>query len=101
MSSWKDPLLRSIRAWLLVAIRSDSVPPMGRQARGASNGRMGRLWHTLLLYRYHPAFEFVPLESIIRERQKDYYAVLGNCGSIYSDLGLNFKVGPTGNRKAA
>jgi len=43
------------------------------------NGRMGRLWHTLLLYRYHPAFEFVPLESIIRERQKDYYAVLGNC----------------------
>ena len=46
------------------------------------NGRMGRLWHTLMLYTYHPAFEFVPLESIIRERQKDYYAVLGNCDQI-------------------
>ncbi|MEM9282427.1 MAG: Fic family protein [Verrucomicrobiota bacterium] len=43
------------------------------------NGRIGRLWHTLLLYRYHPAFEFVPLEPFIRERQKEYYAVLGAC----------------------
>lgn len=43
------------------------------------NGRIGRLWHTLLLYRYHPAFEFVPLESLIRERQNDYYSVLGEC----------------------
>ena len=43
------------------------------------NGRIGRLWHTLLLYRYHPVFEFVPVESLIRERQTDYYAVLGAC----------------------
>ena len=43
------------------------------------NGRIGRLWHTLMLYRYHPAFEFVPIESLIREKQSDYYAVLGAC----------------------
>jgi len=43
------------------------------------NGRMGRLWHTLLLHHYHPAFEFVPVESVIRERQSEYYDVLGAC----------------------
>ena len=43
------------------------------------NGRIGRLWHILMLYRYHPAFEFVPLESLIREHQSDYYSVLGSC----------------------
>lgn len=40
------------------------------------NGRMGRFWHTLLLYRYHPAFEFIPIESLIREHQQEYYAAL-------------------------
>jgi Fic family protein len=40
------------------------------------NGRMGRFWHTLLLYHYHPAFEFIPIESLIREHQREYYAAL-------------------------
>ena len=40
------------------------------------NGRMGRLWHTLILARSHEAFAGVPLESIIRQRQKEYYASL-------------------------
>lgn len=40
------------------------------------NGRMGRFWHTLLLYHYHPAFEFIPIESLIREHQGEYYAAL-------------------------
>lgn len=47
------------------------------------NGRIGRLWHTLMLYHYHPVFEFVPLESSIREQQQQqqqqYYAVLAAC----------------------
>jgi len=37
------------------------------------NGRMGRLWQTLLLLRYHPVFEFLPVEEYIKEHQKDYY----------------------------
>ncbi len=41
------------------------------------NGRMGRFWHSLLLYKYHPVFEFIPVESLIRDHQKDYYLVLG------------------------
>lgn len=40
------------------------------------NGRIGRFWHSVLLYHYHPVFEFIPVESLIREHQKVYYAAL-------------------------
>jgi Fic family protein len=40
------------------------------------NGRLGRFWRTLLLYRYHPAFELIPIESLIRDHQQGYYAAL-------------------------
>jgi Fic family protein len=40
------------------------------------NGRIGRFWQSLLLYHYHPAFEFIPVESIIREHQQEYYNAL-------------------------
>lgn len=43
------------------------------------NGRIGRLWHSLILYHYHPLFAQVPIESIIRDRQADYYRILGQC----------------------
>lgn len=37
------------------------------------NGRMGRLWHTLLLAEWNPLFAWLPVESIIRDRQQEYY----------------------------
>lgn len=40
------------------------------------NGRMGRLWQTRLLMRYHPVFEFLPVEHLIREHQQEYYRAL-------------------------
>ncbi|HAR43683.1 MAG TPA: cell filamentation protein Fic [Bdellovibrionales bacterium] len=40
------------------------------------NGRMGRLWQHVLLTRFHPAFEFIPIESIVRDDQRGYYAAL-------------------------
>lgn len=43
------------------------------------NGRMGRLWHSLILVRYHELFTRIPVESVVRDRQADYYAVLGQC----------------------
>jgi Fic family protein len=43
------------------------------------NGRMGRLWQTLILSRWNPLFAFLPVESVIRDRQVDYYRVLGAC----------------------
>lgn len=36
------------------------------------NGRMGRLWHTLLLSKWNPAFAWLPVESIIHDRQQKY-----------------------------
>jgi Fic family protein len=41
------------------------------------NGRMGRLWQTLILKEKYPVFEFLPIESVIKERQEDYYEALG------------------------
>jgi Fic family protein len=41
------------------------------------NGRVGRLWQTLILIQWRPIFALLPVESIIRDRQQDYYAALG------------------------
>ena len=40
------------------------------------NGRVGRLWHTLLLSKWNPAFAWLPVESIIHDRQEEYYAAI-------------------------
>ena len=40
------------------------------------NGRIGRLWHTLLLTRWKPLFAWLPIESIIHDRQDEYYAAI-------------------------
>ena len=40
------------------------------------NGRVGRLWHTLLLTKWNPAFAWLPMESIIHDRQREYYAAI-------------------------
>lgn len=40
------------------------------------NGRIGRFWHSLLLYHYDPVFEFIPVESLIKDHQQEYYAAL-------------------------
>lgn len=41
------------------------------------NGRMGRLWQTLILKNEYPIFEFLPIETLIKERQEQYYETLG------------------------
>ena len=41
------------------------------------NGRIGRLWQTVILRQYSPVFEFLPIESIIKARQLEYYQILG------------------------
>jgi Fic family protein len=40
------------------------------------NGRMGRLWQTLILRSWKPVFAYLPVESVIRDRQTEYYQVL-------------------------
>lgn len=45
------------------------------------NGRMGRLWQTLILSRWHQFLQWVPIESMIHRRQSDYYAALNDSNS--------------------
>lgn len=40
------------------------------------NGRIGRLWHTLLLSKWKPFFAWLPVESIIHDRQDEYYKAI-------------------------
>lgn len=40
------------------------------------NGRMGRLWQTLILSQWHPLFLSLPLESMIKDHQASYYQAL-------------------------
>lgn len=41
------------------------------------NGRMGRLWQTVILRQYNPVFEYLPIETLIKKRQTEYYNALG------------------------
>lgn len=41
------------------------------------NGRMGRLWHSLLLGSWNEIFYWLPIEELIRSRQSEYYHALG------------------------
>jgi len=40
------------------------------------NGRMGRMWQTLLLSQWKPVFAWLPVERLILENQQEYYDVL-------------------------
>ena len=41
------------------------------------NGRVGRMWHSLLLGRWNEIFYWLPVEDLIRSRQEEYYKALG------------------------
>ena len=40
------------------------------------NGRMGRLWQTLILMEKYPVFEYLPFETLISKDQEKYYSAL-------------------------
>jgi len=42
------------------------------------NGRMGRLWQTLILGRWNPLFAHIPVESLVHQHQQEYYAALND-----------------------
>ena len=45
---------------------------------GDGNGRMARLWQTAILSNYEEAFEYIPIESLIKKYQEDYYIAINN-----------------------
>lgn len=46
------------------------------------NGRMGRLWQTLILMEKYPIFEFLPFETLISKNQKKYYMALSESDKL-------------------
>ena len=40
------------------------------------NGRMGRYWQTVLLASWKPIFKYIPIESVIKDNQEEYYKVI-------------------------
>ena len=43
------------------------------------NGRMARLWHTAILSKWNPIFEYIPIESQIEKFQEEYYETISQC----------------------
>ena len=46
------------------------------------NGRMGRYWQTMLLSRWKGIFSWIPVETIVKENQQDYYDVIAKCDAV-------------------
>ena len=45
------------------------------------NGRTARLWQTVILSHWEKVFKFLPIESMIKKNQEEYYAVIQNCNN--------------------
>jgi Fic family protein len=46
------------------------------------NGRIGRLWQSVILGSFREIFYYVPIESVVKEHQKAYYAALEEAGAV-------------------
>ena len=43
------------------------------------NGRTARIWQTAILSNWEKAFTYLPIESMIKKNQEEYYKVIDNC----------------------
>lgn len=42
------------------------------------NGRMGRLWQSVILKEWKPVFAWIPVETLVKEHQAEYYSALNS-----------------------
>ena len=52
------------------------------------NGRMARLWHTAILTKWKPVFEYIPIESQIEKFQDEYYEAISKCHAAGESTGF-------------
>ena len=45
------------------------------------NGRTARLWQTTILSHWEKAFTYLPIESMIKKNQEEYYTAIQNCNN--------------------
>lgn len=68
------------------------------------NGRMGRMWHSILLGTWKEIFFWLPVEELIQSRQQEYYDALGTAdkqadSSVFVELMLKItNLYPKSNR---
>ena len=48
------------------------------------NGRTARLWQTAILAHWEKAFTYLPIESMIKKNQEEYYTVIQNCNNAWN-----------------
>ncbi len=53
------------------------------------NGRIGRLWQSVILYNYNPLFASLPTESIVRNHQEEYYKALEDSTALGESTPFN------------
>ena len=46
------------------------------------NGRLGRMWQTLLLMQWKPIFAWIPVETIVKQHQQEYYNAIAQSDSV-------------------
>jgi len=51
------------------------------------NGRLGRLWQSLILTKLHPLFQHLPIETMVHDNQPEYYRAI-NASSAKNDCGI-------------
>ena len=45
------------------------------------NGRIGRLWQTVILKKWKPVFAWIPIETLVKQNQREYYNALNASNS--------------------
>lgn len=50
------------------------------------NGRTARLWQTAILSHWEKAFTYLPIESMIKKNQEEYYTPIQNCNNFGNSI---------------
>jgi len=51
------------------------------------NGRIGRLWQSIILAKFNPVFQYLPVETMVHDSQQKYYQAI-NDSSLARDSGI-------------
>ena len=56
------------------------------------NGRTARIWQTAILAHWEKAFAYLPIESMIKKNQEEYYKVIQNCNNAGNSTKFMLKI---------